>query len=239
MAAAESGRTIPDFEIRQLHHPPIHQKLQLVSQDVLFLQKKFLDVAKTKIDANFPAQPSGEQDPLKQQVEEIVKEFILRTIELSKHSLVVNGIEGADPSLDSLMKGADLDKDEETDKYEPFDLELNEQVRELYSEIDKETVEVTKLRREGPLRALEAYKSKLDTLDEQRANAQTESMDMDDAEFVDVKMQEFLPRSEIIAAGFESLIATLRDMKKNVPATAAKLDRAEAAITHLNYRNSK
>jgi hypothetical protein len=74
MAAAESGRMIPDFEIRQLHHPPIHQKLQLVSQDVRFLQRKLLDIAKANIDGNFPTQPSGGQDPLKEQVEEILKQ---------------------------------------------------------------------------------------------------------------------------------------------------------------------
>ncbi|KAK9354197.1 kinetochore protein Mis14 like-domain-containing protein [Lipomyces doorenjongii] len=239
MAAAESGRMIPEFEIRQLHHPPIHQKLQLVSQDVSFLQRKLLDIAKAKIDGNFPPQPSGGQDPLKEQVEEIVKQFILRTIELSKYGLVVNGIEGSNPSLDSLMKGADLDKEEEADKYEPFDLELNEQVRELYAQIDEETVEVTKLRREAPLRALEAYKSKLDRLDEQRTNAQTDDLAMDDADFADMKVEEFLPRRESIIADFEKLISSLREMKKSVPAAASKLDRAEAAVTHLSHRNNK
>ncbi|KAK9372683.1 kinetochore protein Mis14 like-domain-containing protein [Lipomyces chichibuensis] len=239
MAAAESGRTVPDFEIRQLHHPPIHQKLQLVSQDVRFLQRKLLDIAKAKIDSNFPTQQSGGQDPLKEQVEEILKQFILRTIELSKFSLVVNGIEGANPSLDSLMRGADLDKEEDADKYEPFDLELNEQVRELYAQIDEETVEVTKLRRETPLRALESYKSKLEMLDEQRTNAQTDDVAMDDADSADVKVEEFLPRRESIMADFEKLIATLREMKKSVPAAASKLDRAEAAVTHLNHRNNK
>ncbi|KAK9370969.1 kinetochore protein Mis14 like-domain-containing protein [Lipomyces kononenkoae] len=240
MAAAESGRTIPDFEIRQLHHPPIHQKLQLVSQDVRFLQRMLADNAKAKIDANFPAQLAGDgQDPLKDQVEEIVKQFVLRTVELSKYSLVVNGIEGADPTLESLMKGAFLDKEEEADKYEPFDLELNEQVRELYAQIDEETVAVTKLRREAPLRARETYKSKLDRLDEQRAKAQIEHALVDDSDFTSNKMEEFLPHRDDVVSNFETLVATLRDIKKSVPATSSKLDRAEAALTHLNHISSK
>ncbi|KAK9236328.1 kinetochore protein Mis14 like-domain-containing protein [Lipomyces kononenkoae] len=239
MAAAESGRTIQDFEIRQLHHPPIHQKLQLVSQDVRFLQRMLVDNAKAKIDANFPTQSAGGQDPLKDQVEEIVKQFVLRTIELSKYSLVVNGTEGANPSLDSLMKGADLDKEEEADKYEPFDLELNEQVRELYARIDEETVAVTKLRREAPLRAREAYKSKLDMLDEPRQKAQIENVVVDDAEVNTDSMEEFLPRREGVMSDFETLVATLRDMKKSVPAASSKLDRAEAALAHLSNRNNK
>lgn len=69
-----SGRTLPDFEIQQLHHPPVHQKLQLVSQDIRFLQKIFLDAAKNKINTHLPSQSA--EDSLRSEVEARMNEVI-------------------------------------------------------------------------------------------------------------------------------------------------------------------
>ncbi|KAK7206258.1 kinetochore protein Mis14 like-domain-containing protein [Myxozyma melibiosi] len=229
---AQTGRTIPDFEIQQLHHPPVHQKLQLVSEDVRYLQKIFMEAAQSKIDTHLPSKSAEES--LRAEVAEKVKEFIAKVFDFSKHSIVVNGMEGADPSLDALMKAKEMDK-EEAEAVEPFDLELNEKVRELYAQIDDETVAVTKLRREAPLRAVEHYKKELEA---EEINKKIHTLeDDDDSMSIDapeVDIEKIIPRRDAIEADFDKFIASLREMKKTVPGTISKVERAEAVIAHLN-----
>ncbi|KAK9468320.1 kinetochore protein Mis14 like-domain-containing protein [Lipomyces arxii] len=233
MAAAESGRSIPDFEIQQLHHPSVHQKLQLISQDITYLQKRFLEAAKKKVDAQFPNSGDG-KDSLKEETEAIVKQYILKMFEMSRHSLVINGLDGADPSLLSLMKGAGVDVDDESEKYEPYDLDLNEEVRQLYAHIDEETVTVTKLRHEAPLRAVKSYKAQLEKLNEQHKALESDEVDMED-QVEEVTVEDVLPRQKAVEQDFDKLIGTLKLLKKSVPVTTAKLNRAEAALMHLDH----
>ncbi|KAK9380870.1 kinetochore protein Mis14 like-domain-containing protein [Kockiozyma suomiensis] len=224
-----SGRTLPDFEIQQLHHPPVHQKLQLVSQDIRFLQKIFLDAAKNKINTHLPSQSA--EDSLRSEVEARMNEFISKTFDLAKYSLVVNGVEATDPSLGALMNANEVDKQEEQD-VEPFDLELNEQVRQLYAQIDEETVAVTTLRREAPLRAIESYTAQLAEIDSKSYVLQDDDDDIE-ADTPDFDINQIIPRRDTVESDFDQLVVSIREMKKRIPDAIAKVERAEAAITHL------
>ncbi|KAK9446433.1 kinetochore protein Mis14 like-domain-containing protein [Limtongia smithiae] len=231
----ESGRTLGDFEIQQLHHPPIHQKLQLVSEDLRYLVEKFTEVAKSRVSQHFPLATAGSKDEvLRTEVEALVQQFILEMFDMAKHGIVVNGQDGSEISLQSLLN-SDTTKNE-ADNYEPFDLELNEEVRQLYAQIDEETVEVTKLRREAPLRTLANYKRQLEELEKQQqehfsVNDEEQKVDADKAQLT---VDEVLLRKTNVETDFNEFVASLREMKKDIPGTLSKLDRASAAITHLN-----
>ncbi|KAK9480565.1 kinetochore protein Mis14 like-domain-containing protein [Lipomyces japonicus] len=239
MASHESGRSIPDFEIQQLHHPPVHQRLQLVSEDIQFLQNRILDAAKKKIDSNLP--DSQIQDPLKGEVEILVNDFITRIFQTAKHSLVINGVEGSDISIENLINGS-AEPVQVAEQHESFDLELNEKVRELYAQIDEETVQVTALRRQAPLKAVESYKAELERIEKDLQSAlasgdEEQSGVNQDEEQVDTSTT--LPRQDELRSHFQELVATLKDMKKSLPSTSSKIDRAEAAVAHLHGLNSK
>ncbi|KAK9458027.1 kinetochore protein Mis14 like-domain-containing protein [Dipodascopsis uninucleata] len=228
---ADFGRGIPDFQIQQLHHPPVHQKLQLVSQDIKYLREKFLEAAREKINSHFP-QP-GDQI-LKAQTAKIVDEFVNNMFESAKYSFIVNGLDGSDPSLKSLFNGRQ-DKDN-SENYEPFDLDLNEKVRELYAQIDEETVEVTKLRREVPKEVLEKYKAELDNIDkDQRGRLQTSAAE--ENALPNQSIEELIPDHDFIKNDFDSFIKVLREMKSEISSTVSKADQAEEALKYLRSSN--
>ncbi|KAK9464064.1 uncharacterized protein V1516DRAFT_683574 [Lipomyces oligophaga] len=245
----ELGRNVPDFEIQILHHPPVHQKLQLSSQDVRYLQNMMLERAQDKINAAIPAIDLAADDPVRDEVEARVREFVLRTFDLSKYSLVVDGIEASDPGLSSLMAGTELESVTADGRkqpqfshstrltcqeIEPFDLELNEQVRDLYTQIDNATVAVTNLRRKTPLQVVAKYAQELEDWSSRPSPIsgliQAETDPHDDT--------EVFPRQERVAQDYNALMVSLADIKKNVMDTAAKINRADEALAQYELNLS-
>lgn len=96
---------------------------------------------------------------------------------------------------------------------EPFDLELNEQVRQLYAQIDEETVAVTTLRREAPLRAIESYTAQLAEIDSKSYVLQDDDDDIE-ADTPDFDINQIIPRRDTVESDFDQLVVSIREMKK-------------------------
>lgn len=52
-------------------------------------------------------------------------------------------------------------KKDETEEFEPYDRRLHDRVSSLYAELESETLKVTQLRREAPLKAARIYEDQL------------------------------------------------------------------------------
>lgn len=85
-------------------------------------------------------------DPMKAHVEYLVHKFIEDLFEMARHSLIVDG---SDISKEAGTL-TDILKQKEDEAIEPFDFELNNQLKDLYSQVDDLTLEISNLRRQIP-----------------------------------------------------------------------------------------
>lgn len=197
----------------------LHNKLQLVSEDVKFLKSQFSESAETKLDLHLPT-----EDSLKTRVRELVDEFIHETFELARHSMVVNGVDMStqDTLVDSLKK---------EEVVEPFDVELNEKLRSVYAEVDERTLEVTELRRQIPNQATEIYKQKLkeeqDILDQALPN---EGQSAENDESISLPINR-------IQADYEDTLQLIQSLSKSVPELYSDLNELQEVIDFLRQNS--
>lgn len=197
----------------------LHNKLQLVSEDVKFLKSQFHESAETKLDLHLPT-----EDSLKTRVRELVDEFIHETFELARHSMVVNGVDMStqDTLVDSLQK---------EEVVEPFDVELNEKLRNLYAEVDERTLEVTELRRQIPNQASEIYKQKLkqeqDLLDQALPNEDQSTVNDEPIS---------LPINRI-QTDYEDTLQLIKALSKSVPELYSDLNELQEVIDFLRQHS--
>jgi kinetochor protein Mis14/NSL1 len=197
----------------------LHNKLQLVSEDVKFLKSQFHESAETKLDLHLPT-----EDSLKTRVRELVDEFIHETFELARHSIVVNGVDMStqDTLVDSLQK---------EEVVEPFDVELNEKLRNLYAEVDERTLEVTELRRQIPNQASEIYKQKLkqeqDLLDQALPNEDQSTVNDEPIS---------LPINRI-QTDYEDTLQLIKSLSKSVPELYSDLNELQEVIDFLRQHS--
>ncbi|KAK9475429.1 kinetochore protein Mis14 like-domain-containing protein [Dipodascopsis tothii] len=221
--------SLSDDRLRDLHHPPIHQKLQLLRQDVAYLKAKFAAAADDKIENYCPA---DRDRALNAQVDELVRDYLSKIFDYSRHTLVVDGQDGASPALDALMANIAATEDD-AEQYEPFNFELNDQVRELYAQIDEETVKVTQLRKTVPLQATAEYVAELGKLEDAH-QAEVAAAAAADPAAEPAAVDHLVPRAADMARDFADLVEMMKELKKTVPASSSMLDRAEMALDHLN-----
>ncbi|CCH45089.1 Rhomboid protein 2 [Wickerhamomyces ciferrii] len=140
-----------------------HGKINLSLKDVKHLQVQFSKAATDKLNLYLPT--ADESDPLKGRVSSLVNDFIYEIFEASKDSLDIDELkEGEQNTLRSLLENP-------TNEVEPFDFSLQDQVRKAYQEVERETIKLTKMRREKPLEIKQNYEdsfnqslSKIDSL---------------------------------------------------------------------------
>ncbi|ANB15885.1 MIND complex subunit NSL1 [Sugiyamaella lignohabitans] len=143
-----------------MEQPRLHNKIHLNSEDIRYIKNQLNHSIKSRIDLDLP---DNEDDSLRNQVLSYIQQFIDESFELAKHSLIVDGKDMSGvPSLEaSLTEGKQ--------EIEPFDIELNEKLRQLYAKVDQETLKVTELRRNIAQIATSEY--------QQRADAETRLVD--------------------------------------------------------------
>jgi kinetochor protein Mis14/NSL1 len=137
-----------------------HQrKIDLQSpNDLKYLIENIRTAAQQIIDLHLPPSAAqGEDDAFRSKVDELVQQYINRTLTLALPSISINGLD-ASPSI---LKPASEKKDSEIDpndpSYEPYDARLAKRLRDLYASLEEETTRVAVLRREAPQKAAQAY----------------------------------------------------------------------------------
>ena len=109
---------------------------------------------------------------------------------------------------------------------EQFDAELLARVQSLHREIEQKTLEITSLRRSTPMEAAALFQkscsaSTNDIPTTQPMSPTTVSEPID------------IPRDAEIKETFTKGMKMLKDLKKGIPATSAKLERANDAISYV------
>ncbi|KAI4097183.1 MAG: hypothetical protein LQ344_000593 [Seirophora lacunosa] len=146
---------------------PHHRKIDLQSPaDLNYLQSNIKLSAQQKLDLAIPASanPAGEPDAFRPQVQQLVQDYITQTLSLALPSLAVNGLDadtamlaGAGASSGGAGSGV-----EDESNYEPYDPRLAEKLRTLHRQLEWEHTRVAELRREAPGAAARAYVERLE-----------------------------------------------------------------------------
>lgn len=88
-----------------------------------------------------------DDDAVRREVQIQLQEFLLSAMTMASKSLEVVNADTVGKTVKQLIM-------ESQEKYmEPFDLDLNEQVRKMYQEWEDETVKVAQLRQTGPAKS--------------------------------------------------------------------------------------
>ena len=131
------------------------KKLDVTVEQLRSIYHQFHDILEEKTDLHLPKK-DHDDDAVRREVQIQLQEFLLSAMTMASKSLEVVNADTQGKTVKQLIM-------ESQEKYmEPFDLELNEQVRKMYQEWEDETVKVAQLRQTGPAKINEVYNNAKD-----------------------------------------------------------------------------
>lgn len=207
-------------------------KLDVTQRQLRFLHKQFKTILDEKIRVALPE--ASDEDRVNQEVQLQLDQFLMETMEMAGESM----------NLVDVNKGTTVKsiiQEVQKEYTQPFDVELNEQVRQLYQEWENETVNVSKLRREAPSLAVAEYtrqeQSLLDELDSQI----DKSLDSNSKELLDLKKHDrgALPAQndeefwKEIASQYKHALTDLYKVNDELPSHISRQDRLRLLMEYI------
>jgi kinetochor protein Mis14/NSL1 len=108
---------------------------------------------------------------------------------------------------------------------EPFDAELLARVQSLHRDIEQKILEVTSLRRSTPVEAAALFQQSCNLPDDAPMEGTVSNPT--------VNPPIEIPRENEIKDTFTQGVKLLKELKKGVPATSAKLERTRDVVSHV------
>lgn len=212
-----------------------YDKIVLSKQDLAHLYRQFLAASRAKILHHLPV--SDRLDPLRVEVENIVNDHLAAAFEMAKLAFIVDGRDLAEENV--LIR--DILALQPLEEVVPFDTELNQKLRSVIQLVEKETTEVTRLRRELPQQARDAYESLVAATDHEVTSIIKELADSDLGDLEVPSMEETIPNGDAIVADLEESVRVLAGLKSALPNQRAQLDSLDQTIRFLedNYRRQQ
>lgn len=221
--------------------PPHRRRIELQAPgDFTYLLSNIRASAQEKLDAAFPQQREKEEedeDGLRVKVEELVQQYVTRTLSLALSSISING-QNASPSLlllqqqpgnpDQQPPPSPTSPAADDTNYEPHDPRLAERLRMLYMQHEQETTRVAEMRRDAPGAAARAYVERLHREMEMEREVKDEEMGEDETEAISgfgAALERKQDMEEAWERGLESLVGL-----KGITEVVARLDRAAQAV---------
>lgn len=211
-----------------------YEKLQLSKQDLRYLYGQILSNATSKLDLHLP---TSNNDPLKTKVANLLDEFTLDAFDMAKQAIMIDGYDVS--RIKNTQPISDLLSLKSREKIEPFDFELNAQLRDVLEHVEQETIQVTKLRRDLPGKAKESYNSLISNTDNEvsviLAGLESESQQelQDDEDEQNSNVLTLIPRIDSIVDDYQEALLRLNHLKKSIPEQKSELDRLDETILHL------
>lgn len=218
-----------------------YEKLQLTKQDLSYLYSQILDRTKSKLDLHLPT--ANNDDPLKAKVANLLDGFIVDAFEIARKSMIIDGKDMASGAGQHISELFSLKYKE---KVEPFNVEINAKLRGLLEHVDQETMEVTRLRRELPFRALTSYRELISSTDgevshiiaslEEELEKLNQTSDEDDS-----KLNGMIPKIDLMSDDYQTALNRMASLKKNIPEQKAELDKLNETLQFLEivYRQQQ
>lgn len=177
--------------------------------------------------------PSTHSDPLKNQVATVLDDFLKEVFEMAKSAMVVDG-EDMEELGRAILELVSLKPKEIV---EPFDVEVNNRLRDVLLQVEQETVLLTTMRRVLPEKARELYGRLVSDTDEDVSRV-LEQLDKEEVEQGEEDKNEIDVDHEAIES-YEKYVLLLDGLKNSVPETKMRLDRYDQALEFLEEVEEK
>lgn len=220
-----------------------YEKLQLSKQDLRYLYGQILNNTTSKLDLHLP---TSNNDPLKTKVANLLDDFILDAFEMAKQSIMIDGYDMSGRNNPKPI--SELLSLKSKEKIEPFDFELNAQLRDVLEHVEQETLQVSKLRRELPSRARETYDNLISNTDKDVSTILAEldselqqELHNDDDDETGKDDLSLMPRIDSIVEDYQQAFLILNNLKRKIPEQKSELDKLDETIQLLEtaYRRQQ
>ncbi|CCF32505.1 hypothetical protein CH063_00814 [Colletotrichum higginsianum] len=208
-----------------------HRKIELQShEDLAFLLNNVRRAARDQLNNAFPqieGSNAGE-DELRVPIERLVNEYIDKTFTHAAPNLSINGLD-ADPTAFLSLNPSD----EPEEAYEPWDPRLRQRVEDLAREEEDLLNEIAALKKSVPGAVAAAMTHDFKTAvasDEAALEAvkKAREVEANEIEAEALPLEEMERRTEVKEI-FGGAVGALGKLKKEMPATVAKMERARVA----------
>lgn len=208
-------------------------KLDVTVEQLRSIYGQLYDALDEKARLHLPAEAAEGTDQVRREVGMQLQEFLATVIEMASSSVrVVN----SDDARGALSAGELIARSQE--RYvEPFDLELNERVRQAYQEWEDQTVQVSQLRRNAPQQVNRAYVEARDSylaeLDSRINQLQAEVHEHFDEGGANTEPTDDVARWNTLATQYEQSLQTLRNAQATLPQTRADISKMKHLVAYL------
>ncbi|KAG8670097.1 hypothetical protein FPOAC2_09436 [Fusarium poae] len=204
----------------------VQRKIELQApEDLSYLIANVRRAATERLNEAFPPVEGADgEDELRNQIEELVNEYIDKTFSLASPNLSINGL----PVVANTFLSETPAEPEEV--YEPFDTRKRRRVADLITQEEKLLEDVAALKRSVPAIAAANQAEQLhDSLkrDDDMLEARKKQFAAEAAE-IELNVQP-LERQNGVEAGFRDAVEGLGRLKREMPAVVAKMERARVA----------
>lgn len=135
-----------------------YEKIALSKQDYSHVFDNVLQSAMDKLNLHLPG---AQKDPLKNEVSTMLEEFLVNIFDSSKYSILADGRDLDETSIKDIL----LLRTHEN--VEQIDADITSKLRNILQEFETETVEVTRMRREIPIKASDVYNDVIKKVDDE------------------------------------------------------------------------
>ncbi|KAK3305812.1 uncharacterized protein B0T15DRAFT_556274 [Chaetomium strumarium] len=223
---------------------PAHRPIELQSpEDLTYLIENVRRAAADSINAAFPpvdGPPDGQEDELRNRIEQLVNDYIQTTFTLAAPNLTINGLP-VDPSqfLSSHNNPNDPQAPQVQYEYEPFDPRKRDRIEQLISEEEDLLRSIAQLKRRVPRATAskwaEATKAGI-AADEEALKAVCDKVAGEGSVSGKKALEGMgeLDRQAGVEERFRAAVEGLGRLKRDMPATAAKMERARVAAGYVS-----
>ncbi|KAK0379481.1 hypothetical protein CLIM01_03126 [Colletotrichum limetticola] len=209
-----------------------HRKIELQSRDDLaYLLTNVRRAAQEQLDNAFPhiEGSNAQEDELRAPIERLVNEYINKTFTYAAPNLSINGMD-TDPST---FLSNNTPSDEPEEAYEPWDARLRQRVEDLAREEEDLLNEIAALKKSvpGAIATATTNEFKAAAAADEAAFEAAKKAKEDEAREMEAEVLplEAMERRGEVKEAFGGAVGGLGRLKKTMPATVAKMERARVA----------
>lgn len=213
-----------------------NRKIQISKSDLQYIHTNLLNRIHARLNVILPQSSTTTTiDPLKTEVSNLLQKFLLNSLDKANNSLLIDGRQ-----VHSLSKTLSSNTPE---NIEPFNNELNKQLRKVVRDVEKETITVSKMRKECPKLIRKGYKQVAESTDmkltkylqeqELKLQEQKQKQDMeDDNDDDEVDYEE-------LKDDYVEHVNRLDRVKNGLPGLKAEFDQIDQTISFLDSEYEK
>ncbi|KAK3290656.1 uncharacterized protein B0H64DRAFT_478963 [Chaetomium fimeti] len=225
---------------------PSHRPIELQSpEDLTYLIDNVRRAAADSINAAFPPVDNGldgQEDELRNRIEQLVNDYILKTFTLAAPNLTINGLPLPNPPTHLLTPPTPSSHPTSPQvryEYEPFDARKRDRIEALISEEEDLLRSIAQLKRRAPGTAAgrwgEATRAGI-AADEAGLEVAAGRVAEEGAVSGRRALEGMAPleRQEGVEGRFREAVEGLGRLKRDMPAAVAKMERARVAAGYVN-----